>query len=182
MKEMQMNLPELMLPYPTRPGRNSDPVINLAVEKMLPKILHWMGDRSYTDDEVVNIRKELRDAIDYTHDGYEAGKYLDSNCYWNSDSELVDLLDDADFYKIDAYDTILEKWVLQNGVEPKHAVGDTVEFMSQKTKVCGVIKNVDTKRGMYSIYCESLGHILPGSGKSGTTGLYVNYEDVLNKP
>lgn len=182
---MQINLPNIDLPYPKRPKENSEDVISRAVSSILPSVLAWVEPGMRLDDsEVEHVKDELIDALTYEYygDGYDIVKYLDQTYGWDGGAELVDVFEEAFFKRREAYREVVKEWVYSAGVMPRKKVGDSVSFFSGGKKYRGVVSRVDTDHAQYLLFSEEMGHKMPGSFKgSGYTGVYVNYEDVVDE-
>ena len=89
------------------------------------------------------------------------------------ESELVNILDEADSMMYSAYNIICRKWVSDNGlVGPE--IGASVSFTFYGKRIEGeVVNNYDY--GQSSVFCESLGHVREGFG---THSVVVNWDDL----
>lgn len=165
----------------TKRPSHYDERIDLEVAgALLPKVLRWLkarGEDEPTEEDRQDILEQLANACRFHDDGYEVAKQLDDRHMWESDSELVDLLDEVAFARIRAHEKAVEAWVQQHGVAPKYSVGQRVAFKRQrwdKEKVTGEVTAVREKTAQYLVFCESLGHVREGCGTHGT---YVAFED-----
>lgn len=182
---MQINLPNLDLPYPKRPKENSEDVISRAVNSILPSVLAWIDPGlRHGDLEVEHIKDELIDVLTYENygDGYDIVKYLDRTYGWDGDADLVDIFEGVFFKLLEAHREVVKEWVYSAGVTPRKKTGDSVSFFSGGKKYCGIVSSIDADHARYLVFSEEMGHKKPGSFKgSGATGVYVNYEDVVDE-
>lgn len=97
-----------------RPTLNDEAVIRIAAEKLLPAVKEWLsrsGDES--DDE--DTLKDLCRALRWESDGYEIAKHLESDS-WMPGAALVEILDDAISYKMQARDAACLEWMKTSGL------------------------------------------------------------------
>ncbi len=148
---------------------------------LLPKVLQWLksgGGTDPTDEERHDILEQLTSACRFHDDGYEVAKELDNRHMWDSDSSLVDVLDEIVNLRHRIHEKVVEAWVQQHGVVPQYSVGQRVAFKRQlwdKEAITGEVTAVREKTAQYLVFCESLGHVRVGLGSHGT---YVAFEDV----
>ena len=107
-------------------------------------------------------------------DGYELARALD-NLGYSPDAELVEILDEIGFLRLNICSLLEEQWVKVSGLTGP-AVGSKVQF-----------KNVDDRKdyegevtenkaaGKSIVFCQSLGRAREGRG---THGLYINWENL----
>lgn len=69
-------------------------------------------------------------------DGYEIGKYLDANCGWDVDLELVNQLDDLDYIANSYIEKLRKQWLEENKIEPPFLIGTKLDK--------GTIESIDT--------------------------------------
>jgi len=171
-----------------RPTDSSKEVITLVVQKIMPEIIQWFEQfEKLSEEDIENIKEQLTDTIDKNNvseltDSYDIAKSLDSRYYWDSDSELVDILCGLDFY--DVKRSLTAKWIKDNNITPKYKEGDNVIVKSlhlrksnrQKEQYDGEIYKI-YENGKYCVYIEELGHIKNGSG---TYGIILDWELIDN--
>lgn len=168
--------------YPPRPKMYGGDVTELVLDALMPKVLDWMrsaGDDPDTmsDGYVAEVRDDIRDAIEHEDDGYKIVRALERDG-WSVDRELVDILDDAIFERIEAHKSAVKAWVTTNNVSPKFSVGQRVTFKQRpfdKETVTGEVTKVVDDEATYVVFVESLGHVRNGPG---TYGICVPYEFV----
>ena len=169
----------------TRPTDYSKEVIMLVVQKIMPEIIEWFESfEEVSEEEIENIREQLVNILNngYDKDGYEIAKELDSRYYWDSDAELVDILDDLTFLFHDVKSFLVKKWIKDNNISPKYQKGDKVIVDSsmlprkdrKKERYDGEINHI-YEDGSYSIFIEDLGHVREGSG---THGIILYWEKI----
>lgn len=165
-----------------RPSHYDEKIDQEVAQALLPKVLQWLrsrGEDEPTDEDKQDILAQLTDACRLHDDGYEVAKCLDDRHMWESDSELVDLLDEVAFARIRSHEKAVEAWVQQHGVVPQYSVGQRVAFKQRrwdKEAVTGEVTAVREKTAQYLVFCESLGHVRAGCGTHGT---YVAFEDAV---
>ena len=177
MKGMQLQLFS-DLPLPPRPSQYCDEVTHLTVDKVLKSILKWMyhGNYSPPQSEIDDLKEDIFTAIQWDDDGYKIAKNLES-AGWDSDGELVDLLDDVARHRYEAHEGLVHReWILKHGVEPKFSVGDKVSFKYKGGFDVGEVTKIHHSNAKYVIFCEHRGHIRVGAG---THGLVIPFEDCL---
>lgn len=154
-----------------RPNNSSPEVLIMVVNKLLSQVIQW---GSYTDDEESEVGEQLLNALESERDGYDLAKYLDDRFSWDCDSELVDILDGADFYG--AAKTAIKAWIRDNAIVPAFEVGRqvSVKMARQAEMLTGIIRSL-TDDGMYCVMIPSEGHVESGLG---THGLLFPWEDV----
>jgi len=151
--------------------KEDEKIISIAIKKMLPDIKKW----SKEDDDEEDILKSLISNYSSFEDGYTFAKKLDENDSWESDTELVNILDDASNYVREVLIEEEKKWVIENEITPPYQIGDKVSFNYRKKDVIGEIVKIWHDTAKFTIYCESLGHVKSGCGTNGTI---INYENV----
>jgi hypothetical protein len=161
-----------------RPTNHDKEVKLLVIEEILPVILVWFNDNKDNDNNVEEITKDLMDKIEPYKDGYKIAKDLDDRG-WDSDSELVDILDGLDFYT--PLDKLTLMWIQANNIKPKFNVGDKVRVKSRlirstsnKEFYDGEITKIDPA-GKYVVFIEEVGHVRSGNGSHGS---YINWGNV----
>lgn len=163
-----------------RPERFDDAVFEIAFAEMWPKIKEWVGINDPTDEE--DQRKEAHKTLhSYRHedDGYKLAREFDD---WGADSSLVEVLDEWSHYLYKAHQGAIRKWALENPIEPRFKIGDTVTFdagtgkWDKKIRTDGKVIQIDIGLQIYTINCPAIGHILPNTGKSGVLGTFQDFE------
>jgi hypothetical protein len=170
---------------PTKPDKHDAAVVEKAFEAFWPKI--WQ-DLKNVDDVTEDSQQEWKDSAwkvlgrTYHEDGYELAKeFEDEN--WEVDSEFVEMIDGWGHELYTAHKKAVAEWVEANKITPKLAAGTKVKvnvhhIRTGKDIHDGEIIQIDTGRGQYHVFVESLNHIRPNSGKSGCTGIMVDYPDL----
>ena len=157
---------------PPRPKLYSEEVLEMTVDKLMPLIMKWYGN---TSENEIEIRENVKLAIEFDDDGYEIVRTLESSCYWDVDRSLIDVMDEVSHLRRLSHDYYVEKWVLNNGVMPKHQLGEVVSFKQKGKLYSGTITKILEKDAQYLVNCPDLGHVKSGVGTHGT---YLLYEDV----
>ena len=140
-----------------RPTENDEDVIELAVDRLLPKVLRWLG-KDATDP--AGTREDLKHHIDCL-DGYEFAKALEWQNHWSVDAELVEILDGWHLHE--AVSELTPKWVESFGVYPLKRVGEHVAWKGFPCEITGI----DLKRGTYTLFSPQEGHVRKGLGSHG---------------
>lgn len=150
-----------------RPKLNDDAVIALVSNELSTDVADWVGSQ----ENLKEIRHDLTRALKFSSlDGYDLAKRLD---YYDPDTELVNILDDADSMMYSAYNITCRKWVSDNGLFGPE-IGASISFAFDGKQIEGeVVNNYDY--GQSSVFCESLGHVREGFG---THSVVVNWEDL----
>lgn len=118
--------------------------------------------------------KDLRDALEDAagdYDGYTLGQFLDRDCGWDVDAELIEDLNHAVMFLLAAHDRRVREWVKANSVAPTLAVGDRVRWRRGLWEPrTGVITSVRLDSAQYIVQDEAqqaqghpahLGYLVP---------------------
>lgn len=154
-----------------RPQRSHPGVVALVADDLMPHIMGWL-DNEEDEDEV---REQLIDVLDDFRDGYDMAKRLEDDHCWESDSELVDILDGASFYS--HHKAAVMAWIRDNGIAPRFPEGQAVKVKQSKYDKeirDGEITKV-SEDGNYIVMIPALGHVRSGLG---THGCVLTWEDV----
>ena len=155
-----------------RPVYSAPEVLISVVNKLLPDVMAW---GKFGEDEAEHIAENLISAFKHEdQDGYRLARYLEKYTSWDSDSELSEILEGADFYRCHK-DAILA-WIKDNEAKPLFEVGRGVQVKERRSDDMrpGTIREI-TADGMYCVMVPSLGHVKEGLG---THGLLFPWEDV----
>ena len=164
-----------------RPDHHIEDVKRAVVLKVLPAILSWLGETLDPKDEddqsrLDEIQDDLLDVVCYSQDGYAMTKELEDDKGWaDADSELVDILDNLEFYSIG--NAAIIQWIADNEVKPKLAAGAIVRVKQnrhRKEEFTGEIIQVEDS-GNYVVLIPSQGHVREGVG---THGWCIPWEEV----
>lgn len=163
-----------------RPNRMSDEVLAEVANKLMPRVSQWLQ----LDPEGKNMSLELEEyandllkALKASGDGYRMANYLDDQCDWDADSDLVDIMEGADFYGCER--KAVMAWIKDNDLEPKFEVGRQVSVKFRRSRDnyfegVGEIIRV-SEDGNYVVCIPDLDHVKQGPG---TSGLYFTWEAV----
>lgn len=154
---------------PKRPTIFDDRCIDRAVQLLLPKVLEWYGDRADRESITKDLTDALHDILDF--DGYALAKWLDSNCFWDADSDLVEILDLANGHLHDSTYFFVKEWVKEHHVTAGHKIGDTVRWKAHDGVKEGKIRHIYADLGEYAIQ--------PPPPAPQTRQPIVHFEDVL---
>jgi len=157
--------------YPTgfykgkpRPQRDAQEVMLAAVNKLLPEVMQW-GD--FKEAEAPEVAQELLSAFAIEdHDGYRLARQLERAAGWDSNSELSEILEGADFHG--CHEIAVQAWIKDNDITPLFAVGQQVVVKKREKNetLTGIIRST-TKNGMYCVMVPSEGHVESGFGTHG---------------
>jgi hypothetical protein len=107
-------------------------------------------------------------------DGYELAQALD-NLGYSPDAELVEILDEIGFVRLNICSRLEEQRVKVSGLTGP-AVGSKVQFKNVDDRKDYEGEVTENKAASKSIvFCPSLGHAREGMG---TRGLYINWENL----
>lgn len=154
-----------------KPNWNDDMAKELAdiVGKML---IEW--------DSSLDLEECVEDAYDileyyYNEDGYNLAKEFEDKGY-DSDSNLVDILDGVSYEKHNIKKKYLEQWVSDNSVKLDYEIGDIVECnLIKHGKVeCEVVK-LYPETAEYGLWFDGLGY------EKGKGHRIVSFEKINKK-
>lgn len=158
-----------------RPNRMSDEVLAEVANRLMPRVLQWL-QMGQDNPEATDIAKDIVAVLEVSSDGYKMAKELEDGHGWDdADSDLVDILEGADYYG--TLQTALKAWVKDNNLKPKYEVGEvvTVRKVSREgDEHRGEIISIGDD-GTYTVMIPTLGHVRQGVG---THGIYFTWEDV----
>lgn len=159
-----------------RPSRYAPEISTKTAAILFPKVLRWLEEAAPVPvEEHEAILGDIEKAIQHDDDGFQIAKELEFAGY-TPDSSLVEILDDAGFARDDAHRVVVEQWVKENDIKPTRAIGDRVRVkIGWKEIVEGEITAIHEARAMYTVFCESKGHVRSGIGSHG---FFVPYESV----
>jgi hypothetical protein len=169
---------------PPRPTRRTPEVILKAFEAIWPSIQKWLEegdtDQKYLESYKESARKILCTHVSGGQDGYEIARMFDDGS-WTPDLELANLLDDWGDY-IDGMEKVAwTEWVKANGIEPRLKAGDEVrcrvKFRGEIVEGCQIAA-VGHLYGTYTVRHDDFGHVPLNSGKAGSLGFVLIYEQV----
>jgi hypothetical protein len=157
-----------------RPNSQSAEVLAMVANDLMPHILQW-GKWDENDREAQEVAAQLLEVLGGRDDGYKMAKTLEDRHYWDSDAELVDILEGADFHS--ANRTAVMAWITDNGVKANFEAGRQVEVKTSPRESLlrkGEIAKI-YEDGNYCVMVPELGHVREGLG---THGLIFSWEDV----
>ena len=135
---------------PQRPSWRSDEVCNAAAALVLPEALRWQGKDLHSEvgRYILHDLEQTYKHCANVYDGYTLASHLDHHHYWEVDSELVDILGGDHCQR--AYQTIINKWVETNKIEPSLKLFDRVRIRHRGT--LGVINRILPKTAEYGVH------------------------------
>ena len=161
-----------------RPNRMSDEVLAEVANRLMPRVLQWLNMGQDNAEEVLETAKDLINVLEYSSDGYKMAKELEDRHGWDEvDSDLVDILEGADYYG--TLQTALRAWVKDNDLKPRLEVGEVVtvkKVSSEGSEHRGEIVNIGDD-GTYTVMIPALGHVRQGTGP-GVIGTIFAWEAV----
>ena len=155
-----------------RPGYSAPEVFISVVDRLMPEIMRW---GKFEEHEAESVAEQVLSAFKHEdQDGYRLARYLEKYGSWDSDSELSEILEGADFYR--CHKEATKAWIKDNSAVPSFVVGREVSVKErrQSEMLTGKIRDI-TDDGMYCVMVPSLGHVESGLG---THGLLFPWEDV----
>lgn len=154
-----------------RPNYASPEVLIMAANRLMPQVMAW---GKFSEEEAPEVAEQVMKALKNDTDGYHRAKYLEDRFSWDSDSELVEVMESDDFYG--ASKTAIKAWIIDNAIAPEFEVGRQVSVKKARAAelFTGTIRSL-TDDGMYCVMVPSLGHVESGPG---THGLLFPWEDV----
>lgn len=154
-----------------RPNYSSPEVLIMVVNRLMPQVMTW---GKFSEDEAPEIAEQVMKALRNDSDGYQRAKYLESRFSWNSDSELVEVMESDDFYG--ATRDAVKAWIRDNGIKPVLGIGHqiTVRIGRDDQDYVGFIRSL-TEDGMYCVRIPAKGHVESGLGAQG---MLFPWEDV----
>ncbi len=161
---------ETAIKIPKRPSKNDDFVLLAAAETLAPLVAKWADE---PESEIPEIAKQIADSIRYGEDGYEIAKTLESRFCYDSDSTLVEILDNAMFHISNAHQRICKDWVKAYN-PPKPVLESYVTCSSHKDAGAGIVTRISDD-GTATVCFQSKGHVREGMG---THGFICNWEDL----
>lgn len=102
-----------------RPQRYSKEVNAKVAELLWPKVLTWL------EGEDADIQ-DLVDAVNFNCDGYAIARELDHDG-WDPDSDLVEILDQAEHFRYEVLKDLSILWVKENNLQVP-AIGSRVNW------------------------------------------------------
>lgn len=102
-----------------RPQRYSKEVNAKVAELLWPKVLTWL------EGEDADIQ-DLVDAVNFNRDGYAIARELDHDG-WDPDSDLVEILDQAEHFRYEVLKDLSTLWVKENNLQGP-AIGSRVSW------------------------------------------------------
>lgn len=160
-----------------RPTLQSDEVLAMVADKLMPSIEGWLMLDAEDDQHEMAVKEYADDlllALEVSRDGYKMASYLDDRHGWDSDAELVDILEGADFYGCERIAVMA--WVNDNDVKPKYETGAQVKIKIRRDpkEYTGEVTHI-REDGTYTVCIEELGHIKQGIG---THGMVFKWEEL----
>jgi len=149
-----------------RPTDRDPEVIEAAVKLLFPSVWDWItasssdsgeyDERETVLEELIKVFKR-RSIFDY--DGYRLARLLEESCMWESDSDLVSVLDSYYSFLSQAHRDAVKEWVLKNSIIPKKNIGDFVNVDFGERTHQGRIIGIDEATGQYTINVPALQHV-----------------------
>lgn len=140
-----------------RPAFNEERMTQL-VNIYLPEVLKWLNSN---DEE--STREELTELFtnNSTDDGYELAKILEDDYYYDSDSELVSILDNVEYDKSNILNKALKEWVITDNILPTQEIGTVVKFKLRGKKTTGTIVDIYRATAYYIVEVNSAKFCIP---------------------
>jgi hypothetical protein len=158
-----------------RPKRFDDDVLAEVARKLAPDVSQWLGDGANPDEVAGQLAEALGGLFEF--DGYKLAKALADEHYYEPDSALVNVLDQADHVGWAAWRDRVAAWVAANNVRPTLKPGDRVRrSVPRAGTLTGVV--VDVREATAEYVVQEDGETYPPSRPGLTPGLILPYEDV----
>jgi hypothetical protein len=122
---------------PPRPHKTDDDIMATVAKRLLSEVVDWMGgsDRVDEDDEedeeddiLKDLTETLQDSVEL--DGRKLAKKLEDDHLWfkEADSDLVDIMGQADRIAYALAKEKVEAWIVTNNITPTFTVEDHVTW------------------------------------------------------
>ena len=161
-----------------RPTNNTTVILAAAKDDLLDLIKKLPCMDEYGPEAAQDLLEELLRTLPFhmSDDGYAIAKSLE-------EGRLLITLNFPDVEELDNIHGILRNarnkaiadWVKTEGIAVPYAKDQWLLFKHGTGVVKGMVKAVDTVHAHMVLFCPTLGH----RPTSGTTGLYVNVEDII---
>lgn len=150
-----------------RPTRSDEDVLAVAILALVPQIERW-AQATFTTEQIAECRDLLRTGLLWSDDGYQFARKFESSG-WTPDSELVDILDNADTELYRALRAAEEVWLVETRTRPRFGIGAKVVFPKEQLDAGaeGEISEINEKAGTYTVFAPTLGHVREGLGTRG---------------
>ena len=119
-----------------RPNKFSDEVDIEVAKKLLPKVTSWLNENGDHDNDHEEVLRDIARAVNLGHDGYNIARDLHRSG-WCPDANLVDILDDVDFYRRAITEKMEEAWVAENKLTGP-TEGTTVSWPKSPSHLSGL--------------------------------------------
>ena len=163
MQPTLFEMPPVTNPAPRPKDKDAWPAAAEALFVQLNK--YHPQDFSLSEKE--DIESQLIKAMDRcepSYDGYDMGKALEDDFYWEIDSDLVSDLDCTSNEVYNERQRLVKQWVVDSQIKPTHPIGTSV--LIPLTTTVGVIDEIREDTAEYLVAVE---------GKSGR--YIIKYED-----
>jgi len=149
-----------------RPEWNNDMLQELATYTA-DIIAKWTNE-NYDNEDMADLIEECAGILEYEKysDGYALAKDFEDKGY-DSDSRLVEELDNIAYKTTEIIKSHVEKWVLENKLTLDIHAGDAVKFNDRQGVKNGVVK---------SLRPETLDYVIWHEGLNENTGLIIAAE------
>lgn len=150
-----------------RPSRSDEDILAVAIDAIVPEVERWSGSK-LSVEEIADCRDLLRSGLLWHSNGYEFARDFDRRG-WTPDSELVDILENADTKLYHALRAAEEAWLTASQARPALTVGTKVVLPPEQENAGwpGEIVRINETAGTYTVFVESLGHVRDGLGCTG---------------
>jgi NOL1/NOP2/fmu family ribosome biogenesis protein len=135
---------------PPRPGRHDPAVLDAAAERLWHDVRRWLVACGENDAAVLSARRQdVRECIGSSN-GYQFARSLDDRG-WEPDAALVEILDRAAKYRIEARDEAVRAWVREHRIALSLPVGTRVRVRWGDHMIEGAIDNLYPHDATYSV-------------------------------
>ncbi len=164
-----------------RPTRYSDDMLHATAKELAKSVHRWQNNNSnFTDKEMQEIEDDLLYTLDDNSpelDGYKLSRTLEKDKYWDADSDLVDILGQAEMMMYALHRKAVIQWVKDNDIQPRLAVETKVSISYRGKRCDGEITRVDRQHAEYTVCIESEGHVRTGMGTHGTIAAFEELDN-----
>ncbi len=143
--------------------RFNDEIRSLLAKEIGKEIFEWCNEDVSLNECISDCEEIFKYNIN--DNGYELAKKFEDKGY-SPDTELVDLLDQIWSSKDDLIRTAVEKWVIEDKIEPPYGMGTNVIVQYGHKKVEGTITEIKHKTAEYHVAIPSEGMTIDGDRRA----------------
>lgn len=152
-----------------RPKNLTDEQKDKLAVKIGKKICEWCNKETSLELCIEDTKEIL--SFNYNDNGFDLAKAYEDKGY-SPDAELVYILEDIPYIRYEILNKAIEKWVIEDKIEPEFEIGTICNVKYGAKLLEGVIVDYNKKLAQYKVVIESEGMTINGSMRA-----IVNYED-----